>query len=94
MKVKKQYLKILEYLSFIKWPSLQYKFWVTLILWNHNIGEDFIIMNECISERDYVCELILPGSISLLVVKLWLNVNRKNYKKASICMEKLFIVRP
>ncbi len=40
MKVKNQYLKILEYLhlSFIKWPSLQYKFWVSLVLWNHNNG--------------------------------------------------------
>ncbi len=40
MKVKNQYLKILEYLhlSFNKWPSLQYKFWV--FLWNHNNGED------------------------------------------------------
>ncbi len=40
MKVKNQYLKILEYLhlSFIKWPSIQYKFWVSLVLWNHNNG--------------------------------------------------------
>ncbi len=32
MKVKNQYLKILEYLhlSFNKWPSIQYKFWVLL----------------------------------------------------------------
>ncbi len=50
MKVKQQYLKILEYLSFIKWPSLQYKFWVTLILWNQQFGEDFIIMNELVRE--------------------------------------------
>ncbi len=28
-------------------------------------------MNECISESGCVCELILPGSVSLLVVKLW-----------------------
>ncbi len=28
-------------------------------------------MNECISESYCVCELILPGSVSLLVVKLW-----------------------
>ncbi len=37
-----QYLKILDYLhlSFIKWPSLQYKFWVFLDLWNHNNKED------------------------------------------------------
>ncbi len=28
-------------------------------------------MNERISESDCVCELILPDSISLLVVKLW-----------------------
>ncbi len=27
-------------------------------------------MNECISESDCICELILPDSISLLVVKL------------------------
>ncbi len=41
MKVKNQYLKILEYLhlSFNKWPSIQYKFWVSLVLWNHNNGE-------------------------------------------------------
>ncbi len=40
MKVKNQYLKILEYLhlSFNKWPSIQYKFWVSLVLWNHNNG--------------------------------------------------------
>ncbi len=42
MKVKNQYLKILEYLhlSFNKWPSIQYKFCVSLVLWNHNNGED------------------------------------------------------
>ncbi len=28
-------------------------------------------MNACISESGCVCELILPGSVSLLVVKLW-----------------------
>ncbi len=41
MKVKNQYLKILEYLhlSFNKWPSIQYKLWVSLVLWNHNNGE-------------------------------------------------------
>ncbi len=32
---------------------------------------DYIHMNECISESGCVCELILPGSVSLLVVKLW-----------------------
>ncbi len=32
----KEYL----HLSFIKWPSLQYKFQVYLVLWNHNNGED------------------------------------------------------
>ncbi len=39
-KSKIQYLKILEYLhlSFIKWPSIQYKFGVYLVLWNHNNG--------------------------------------------------------
>ncbi len=39
-KSKIQYLN-LEYLclSFNKWPSLQYKFWVSLVLWNHNNGE-------------------------------------------------------
>ncbi len=33
--------KILEYLhlSFNNWPSIQYKFWVFLVLWNHNNGE-------------------------------------------------------
>ncbi len=36
-----QYLKILEYLhlSFNKWPSIQYTFWVSLVLWKHNNGE-------------------------------------------------------
>ncbi len=34
-------------------------------------------MNECISESDYMCELILPDSVSLLVVKLWDLVSRK-----------------
>ncbi len=40
-KSKIQYIKILEYLylSFIKWPFLLYKFWVSLVLWNHNNGE-------------------------------------------------------
>ncbi len=28
-------------------------------------------MNESIRERNCVCELILPGSVSLQVVKLW-----------------------
>ncbi len=31
----------------------------------------YIHMNACISESGCVCELILPGSVSLLVVKLW-----------------------
>ncbi len=41
MKVKNQYLKILQYLhfSFNKLPSIQYKFFVSLVLWNHNKGE-------------------------------------------------------
>ncbi len=34
-------------------------------------------MNAWISENDYVCELILPGSVSLLVVKLWDLVTKK-----------------
>ncbi len=40
-KSKIQYLKILEYLllTFIKWPSIQYKFWVSVVLWNHNNGK-------------------------------------------------------
>ncbi len=48
MKVKNQYLKILEYLhlSFSKWPSIQYKFWVSLVLWNHNNGEDCWLGND------------------------------------------------
>ncbi len=48
MKVKNQYLKILEYLhlSFNKWPSLQYKFRVSLVLWNHNNGEDCWLGND------------------------------------------------
>ncbi len=38
MKVKNQYLKILEYLhlSFNKWPSIQYKLWVSLVIWNQS----------------------------------------------------------
>ncbi len=48
MKVKNQYLKILEYLhlSFNKWPSIQYKFWVSLVLWNHNNGKDCWLGND------------------------------------------------
>ncbi len=48
MKVKNQYLKILEYLhlSFNKWPSIQYKFRVSLVLWNHNNGEDCWFGND------------------------------------------------
>ncbi len=34
-------------------------------------------MNACISESGCVCELILPGSVSLLVVKLLDLVIRK-----------------
>ncbi len=34
-------------------------------------------MNEWISENDCVRELILPGSVSLLVVKLWDLVTKK-----------------
>ncbi len=36
-----QYLEILEYLhlSFNKWPYIQYKLWVSLVLLNHNNGE-------------------------------------------------------
>ncbi len=34
-------------------------------------SKDYIHMNECISESGCTCELILPGSVSLLVVKLW-----------------------
>ncbi len=47
MKVEDQYLKILEYLllSFNKWPSMQYKIWVSLILWNHNNGEHCCLGN-------------------------------------------------
>ncbi len=41
MKVKNQYLKKFEYLhlSFNTWPSIQYTFCVSLVLWNHNNGE-------------------------------------------------------
>ncbi len=48
MKVKNQYLKILEYLhlSFNKWPSIQYKLWVSLVLWNHNNGEDLAMIQK------------------------------------------------
>ncbi len=48
MKFKNQYLKILEYLhlSFNKWPSIQYKFWVSLVLSNHNNGEDCWLGND------------------------------------------------
>ncbi len=47
MKVKNQYLKILEYLhlSFNKWPSIQYKLWVFLVLWNHTNGEQKTIID-------------------------------------------------
>ncbi len=50
MKVKNQYLKILEYLhlSFNKWPSIQYKLWVSLVLWNHIMGKtaDFAMIQK------------------------------------------------
>ncbi len=38
MKVKNQYLKMLEclHLSFNKWPSIQYKLWVSLVFLNNN----------------------------------------------------------
>ncbi len=34
-------------------------------------------MNACISESGCLCELIIPGSVSLLVVKLWDKVIKK-----------------
>ncbi len=39
MKVKNKYLKILEYLhlSSNKWPSIQYKFWVSLLFFETTI---------------------------------------------------------
>ncbi len=42
MKVKNNFLKILEYLhlSFNKLPSIQYKLWSSLVLWNHNMGNN------------------------------------------------------
>ncbi len=45
MKGKNQYLKILEYLhlSFNIWPSIQYKFRVSLVLWNHNNRETLLL---------------------------------------------------
>ncbi len=48
MKVNNQYLKILEYLhlSFNKWPSIQYTFWLSLVLWNQNNGEDCWLGND------------------------------------------------
>ncbi len=41
MKVKNQYLEKFEYLHlcFNKWPSIEYKLCVSLVLWNHNNGE-------------------------------------------------------
>ncbi len=45
-------------------------------------------MNECISESDCVCELILPGSVSLPVVKLW-DLVIKNYM-LELSVSKLF----
>ncbi len=61
MKVKNQYLKILEYLhlSFNKWPSIQYKLWVSLVLWNHNNGEDCWLPSHFWT-RDNV-RSVLPG---------------------------------
>ncbi len=35
------------------------------------VSKDYIHMNECISESNCEYELILPGSVSLQVVKLW-----------------------
>ncbi len=56
MKVKNQYLKILEYLhlSFNKWPSIQYTFWISLVLWKLNNGEHCWLGNgpKDITERD------------------------------------------
>ncbi len=48
MKVKNQCLKILEYLhlSFNKWPSIQYTFWVSLVLWKLNNGEHCWLGND------------------------------------------------
>ncbi len=58
MKVKNQYLKILEYLhlSFNKWPSIQCTLWVSLVLWKHNNGEHCWLGNgpeddHCKSQR-------------------------------------------
>ncbi len=62
MKVKNQYLKILEYLhlSFNKWPSIQYTFWVSLVLWNHNNGEDCWLGNDPEDEHWHLIFLMLP----------------------------------
>ncbi len=48
MKVKNQYLTILEYLhlSFNKWPSIQYPLRVFLVLWKHNNGEHCWLGND------------------------------------------------
>ncbi len=50
MKVKNLYLKIAEYLhlSFNKWPSLQYTFWVSLVLWKHNNAADLAMVQKMI----------------------------------------------
>ncbi len=52
MKVKNQYLKILEYLhlSFNKWPSIQYKFWVSLFFETTIMGNtaDLVMVQKTI----------------------------------------------
>ncbi len=45
-------------------------------------------MNEGISESNCMCELILPGSISVLVMKLWDLVIKKYILNFSV--SKLF----
>ncbi len=46
MKVKNQYLKIFEYLhlSFNKWLSIQFKLWISLVLWNHKGNTADLVM--------------------------------------------------
>ncbi len=72
MKVKNQYLKILEYLhlSFNKWPPIQYTFLLfvllSLVIWNHNNGEHCWLGNggKRVAVQGVLYQSILNGKLT------------------------------
>ncbi len=66
MKVKNQYLKILEYFIWVLINDHPYsKFWVSLVLWNHNNGEDCWIGNDPEDQYQSILSAKLTGRKNL-----------------------------